>query len=163
LGCSLGGRGGEDLAPAPVEGVEVDVLDGQGVVVVAVEFASALGLADAGPVGSAVARAGEAGGLGQDGRVAVAGSPVAGQPAGDDAEQPGGEVGAATSGRMRNRALLQIRFRLAWRVAGSQPMQVSRGAHFRALAEKARAAIWPAAGLAARYRIWAPASGVQPR
>src|SRR6266851_1618628 len=55
--------------------------------VAAVGFASALGAADAGPVGGAVAGGGEPGcldeGLGQDGGVAVAGVPVGGQPAGD--------------------------------------------------------------------------------
>ena len=63
----------------------------------AVEFAPAFGLADAGPVGGAVAGAGEPAGLdeglGQDRGVAVAGPPVGGQPAGDGGEQPGGEVG----------------------------------------------------------------------
>src|SRR5713101_3122311 len=64
--------------------------------VAAVGFASALGAADAGPVGGAVAGGGEPGcldeGLGQEGGGAVAGVPVGGQPAGDGGEQPGGEV-----------------------------------------------------------------------
>ncbi len=64
---------------------------------VAVEFAPAFGLADARPVGGAVAGAGESGcfdeGLGQDGGVAVAGPPVGGQAAGDGGEEAGGEVG----------------------------------------------------------------------
>ena len=58
--------------------------------VVAVEFAAALGLADAGPVGCLVAGAGEAAGfdegLGQDGGVPVAGVPVGGQLACDSGQ-----------------------------------------------------------------------------
>ena len=150
----LSGRGGEDLLPAPVQGVKVDVLDRQGVFVAAVEFAPAFGLADAGPVGGAVAGAGEPAGLdeglGQDRGVAVAGPPVGGSRRVTAASSQEARLGTVMSGWMRNRALPQIRLRLAWRVAGSQPIQVSRGAHFQALAAKARAAIGPAAGAAAR-------------
>ena len=120
----------------------------------AVELAPALGLADAGPVGGAVAGAGEPAGLdeglGQDRGVAVAGPPVGGQPAGDGGEQRGGEVGVRQVGADEEPGVAADQVRLARRVAGSQPIQSSRGAHFQALAAKAKAAIGPAAGAAAR-------------
>jgi len=46
-----------------VQGVEVDVLDREGVFVAAVEFSASLGAADVGPVGGAVAGAGEPAGF----------------------------------------------------------------------------------------------------
>src|SRR5712691_3251862 len=81
-GCGGSGCGGEDGAVGGVEGVEVDVFDGQRVGVVAVEFAAAGGASDVDPVGGAVAGAGEAGGFDEgfdeDGGVAVGGLPVRG-------------------------------------------------------------------------------------
>ena len=55
--------GGEDLLVAPVERVEVDVFDRLRVLVVAVEFSSALGLPDVGPGRGAVAGGGEPAGF----------------------------------------------------------------------------------------------------
>src|ERR1035441_9532610 len=107
-GVLAGGAGflpflGEDALPVPVQGVEVDVLDGQGVLVVAVELAASLGAACVDPVRGPVAGAVEPGclgeGPGEDGGVAVGVLPVGGQPAGDPAQDRGGEVRDADVGQ----------------------------------------------------------------
>src|ERR1019366_2034924 len=107
-GVLAGGAGflaflGEDALPVPVQGVEVDVLDGQGVLVVAVELAASLGAACVDPVRGPVAGAVEPvcldEGLGEDGGVAVGVLPVGGQPAGDPAQDRGGEVRDADVGQ----------------------------------------------------------------
>src|ERR1017187_2773616 len=107
-GVLAGGAGflpflGEDALPVPVQGVEVDVLDGQGVLVVAVELAASLVAACVDPVRGPVAGAVEPvcldEGLGEDGGVAVGVLPVGGQPAGDPAQDRGGEVRDADVGQ----------------------------------------------------------------
>ena len=55
------GLGVEDGAPVGMDGFEEDVLDGQGVLIAGIEFAAALGLSDADPVGGTVAGPAEAG------------------------------------------------------------------------------------------------------
>ena len=86
-GVLAGGAGflpflGEDALPVPVQGVEVDVLDGQGVLVVAVGLAASPGAACVDPVRGPVAGAVEPvcldEGPGEDGGVAVGVLPVGG-------------------------------------------------------------------------------------
>ncbi len=93
----------EGLAKVFVEGVEVDVFEWFGILVVAVEFSAALGLADVNPVGGAVAGAGESPafyeGLEKHGGVVVAGVPVVGQLFGGKGEYLGGEVSRAHPGQ----------------------------------------------------------------
>ena len=95
--------GAEGLSEVFVEGVEVDVFDGCGVLVVAVEFTAALGVADVDPVGGAVAGAGKAlafyEGLQKHRGVVVAGVPVVGQLFGGKGEYLGGEVPRAHPGQ----------------------------------------------------------------
>ncbi len=85
----------EGLAEVFVEGVEVDVFDGCGVEVLAVEFAATLGLADVNPVGGAIACSLETLAfdecLKKDGFVCVARVPVFGQLLGGGGEDLGRE------------------------------------------------------------------------
>ena len=89
--------------PVGTKRFDEDVFDGQGVLVVRVEFAAALGLAEVEPVGSPLAGAAEARGFAegfqQDGSDAVAAVPVGGQLPLAAGEQVGGEMGDADPGQ----------------------------------------------------------------
>ncbi len=139
---------GEDALPVPVQGVEVDVLDGEGVLVVAVELAASLGASGVDPVRCPVAGgvepAGLDEGLGEDGCVAVGGPPVGGQAAGDAAEDRGGEVRDSDVGQDQEAGVAGDEVEPGFAGGGSQPMRVSRAAHFQADAAKLMAAMVPA-------------------
>jgi len=80
----------EGFSEVFVEGVEVDILDGRVVLVLAIQFASALGLPYVNPVGGAVAGAGKTfpfdESLEKHRFVLVAGVPIAGELFGDNGE-----------------------------------------------------------------------------
>jgi hypothetical protein len=86
----------EGLSEVFVEGVEVDIFDRFGILMLAVQFAAALGLADVNPVGGPVAGAGKAltfhESLQQHGGVLVAGVPIVSQPFGGKGEYLGSKV-----------------------------------------------------------------------
>ena len=89
-------RSAESPAVVAPEWVEPDVLDRQLALLVHIEFAAALGLADKYPVGGAVAGTSEAvglhEGLQQHRAVAVASLSVVGQPAADTRQHCGSEI-----------------------------------------------------------------------
>ena len=91
----------QDGFPVGPKRLEVDVLDGAGELVAAVELAAALGFADEDPVraavGGAVEARGFAEGFEQDGADGVASAPVVGQASFDLGEEVRGEVGDGVS------------------------------------------------------------------
>ena len=86
---------GEEGTEAAIERKEIDVFDGFGAELVAVELAATLGAADVYPVGRTVRRAGEACGLHKgfqkQGTVGVASGPVVGKLAGSQGEDARGQ------------------------------------------------------------------------
>lgn len=90
------------MAEAGGEGKGPDAPDGDGAGVRPVELATAPGIAEGEPVGSAVAGPSEAllvdEGLEEDGAIAVAGVPIRGEPACSKAQKVGGR-GASTAPR----------------------------------------------------------------
>ena len=76
-----------------VEGVKVDIFDGCGVLMLAIQFASTLGLPYMNPVGGAVTGAGKTfpfdESLKKHGGILVAGAPIVGESFGGKSEYPG--------------------------------------------------------------------------
>ena len=86
-----------------VEGIKVDIFDGCGVLVLAIQFASTLGLAYVNPVGGAVAGTGKTlpfdESLKKHGGVVVTGAPIFRQPFGGKGEYLGCEISRTHPGQ----------------------------------------------------------------
>ena len=130
----MGIERGAEAAEVSSERKEPDVLLGQSVLVVDVEFAAALGLPDVDPIGGPVG-ADEPitldEGLQQHGAVAVARLP-AGNRRQVRASTEEASFLTCTHGRIRKRALLTTRCKRASRWAALQPMNRSHGTTFQA-------------------------------
>ena len=117
-----------------MERQEEDIFDGQGVLIMSVEFATALGLTDMDPVGGTVAGTAEAAGFAegfeQDGAEAVAMEPVVGEGAGGEGEQVGGEVRDAGPGQDQEAGVIDDEGEVAQAGGGVPADEAVTGAHF---------------------------------
>jgi len=91
-----GSGGGELVAEAAMEGIEEDFLDGEGIAMLGVEFATALSVADMDPVGGPIGSAGKTifldESLEENRAVAVARLPMGREAFGDTSEDARGKV-----------------------------------------------------------------------
>ena len=119
-----------------MERQEEDILDGRGVLIMSIEFATALGLTDMDPVGGTVAGTAEAAGFAegfeQDGAEAVAMEPVVGEGAGGEGEQVGGEVRDAGPGQDQEAGMIDDEGEVAQAGGGVPADEAVTGADFAA-------------------------------